>query len=173
MKANKSIVNVLKEGKKRLILDLCYVNKHIYKERIKFEDLKLTEQFLNPCEYTYTWLNIFINHIKSFLAFHGKLGVGGGACYFLKTRNLYNVIENQWLWDSRMNLTNYEKAIKELIFSKSNIKIFNKKPLRVYNLAKTFIFLDASSCAIWAIFENEPRTHTCHKILITKEHLES
>ena len=47
-----------------------------------------------------------------------------------------------------MNLTNYEKAIKELIFSKSNIKIFNKKLLRVYNLAKTVIFLDASSCAI-------------------------
>ena len=31
LKANKAIVNVLKEGKKRLILDLCYVSKHIYK----------------------------------------------------------------------------------------------------------------------------------------------
>ena len=31
----------------------------------------------------------------------------------LKTRNLYKVIENQLLWDSRVNLTNYEKAIKE------------------------------------------------------------
>ena len=51
MKANKAIVNVLKEGKKRSILDLCYVNKHIYKERKKFEALKLTEQFLNPYEY--------------------------------------------------------------------------------------------------------------------------
>ena len=50
LKANKAIVNVLKEGKKRLILDLCYVHKDIYKERIKFEDLKRTEQFLNPYE---------------------------------------------------------------------------------------------------------------------------
>ena len=49
LKANKAIVNVLKEGKKRLILDLCYVNKHICKERIKLVDLKVTEQFLNPC----------------------------------------------------------------------------------------------------------------------------
>ena len=54
LKADKAIVNVLKEGKKRLILDLCYVNKHIYKERIKFVDLKVTEQFLNPHEYMCT-----------------------------------------------------------------------------------------------------------------------
>ena len=38
----------------------------------------------------------------------------------LKTRNLYKVIENQLLWDSRVNLTNYEKAIKELIFWKNS-----------------------------------------------------
>ena len=50
LKANKAIANVLKEGKKRLILDLFYVNKDNYKERIKFEDLKRTEQFLNPYE---------------------------------------------------------------------------------------------------------------------------
>ena len=50
LKANKAIANVLKEGKKRLILDLFYVNKDHYKERIKFEDLKRTEQFLNPYE---------------------------------------------------------------------------------------------------------------------------
>ena len=91
----------------------------------------------------------------------------------LKTRNLYKVIENQWLWDSGMNWTNYEKAIKELIFWESNIKLFNKKPLKVYDLPEAVIFLDASSCAIWAIFENEPGTHTCHKNLITKECLES
>ena len=54
MKENKEIVYFLKEGKKRLILDLCYVNKHIYEERIKFEDLKLTKQFLNPYEYMCT-----------------------------------------------------------------------------------------------------------------------
>ena len=65
---------------------------------------------------------------------------GLGDIVQLKTRNLYKVIENQWLWNSRMNLTSYEKAIKELIFRKSNIKFFNKKPLRVYDLSKTVIF---------------------------------
>ena len=31
---------------------------------------------------------------------------GLGDIVQLKTRNVYEVIENQWLWDSRMNLTN-------------------------------------------------------------------
>ena len=65
---------------------------------------------------------------------------GLGDIVQLKTRNLYKVIENQWLWDSWINLTNYEKAIKELIFWKSNIKFLNKKSLRVYDLSKTVIF---------------------------------
>ena len=59
----------------------------------------------------------------------------------LKTRNLYKVIESQPLWDSRVSLTNYEKAIKELIFWKNNINFFfNKKPLRAYDLPRTVIF---------------------------------
>ena len=36
-------VTVQNSGKKRLILDLRYVNKHIYKERIKFGDFRLME----------------------------------------------------------------------------------------------------------------------------------
>ena len=42
----------------------------------------------------------------------------------LKTRNLYKVIKNQPLWNSRVNLTNYKKAIKELIFCKNNVTFF-------------------------------------------------
>ena len=42
----------------------------------------------------------------------------------LKTRNLYKVIESQPLWDSRVSLTNHEKAIKELIFWKNNVNFF-------------------------------------------------
>ena len=70
----------------------------------------------------------------------------------LKTRNLYKAIENQPLWDSRVNLKYYEKAIKELTFWKNNINFFfNKKPLRAYDLPRTVIFSDASSFAIGAI----------------------
>ena len=34
-------VTMQNSGNKRLVRDLCYVNNHIYKEEIKFEDLKL------------------------------------------------------------------------------------------------------------------------------------
>ena len=50
---------------------------------------------------------------------------------------------------------------------------FNKKPLRVYDLARTVIFSDASSCATGAIRENKSGTHTCRKNLTTKERLQS
>ena len=72
-------VTVQNYRKKRLILDLCYVNRHIFKERFEFGDLKLTEQFLNIYGHVRTWLNkaiiilIFINHITSFLVFHDSL----------------------------------------------------------------------------------------------------
>ena len=55
-----------------------------------------------------------------------KLGLGD--IVQLKSRNLYKVTENQWSWDSRVNLTNYEKAIKELIFWQNSINFLNKKP---------------------------------------------
>ena len=51
---------------------------------------------------------------------------GLGDTVQLKTKNLYKVIENQLLRDSRMNWTNYEKAIKELIFWKDNITFLIK-----------------------------------------------
>ena len=38
------------------------------------------------------------------------------------------IIENQPSWDSRVNLTHYEKATKKIIFWKNNINEFNKKP---------------------------------------------
>ena len=82
----------------------------------------------------------------------------------LKTRNLYKVTENQPLWDSEVNLTNYEKAIKELILWKIKINLFNKKLLRVYDIPRTFIFSDASSFSKGAIFESESGTHTCQKL---------
>ena len=68
---------------------MCYVNKHIYKEQIKLEDLKLMEQFLNPYEYMCAWLNkaiiilIFISQIKSFLVLHERLGENLLFCIYV------------------------------------------------------------------------------------------
>ena len=87
---NPLLVTVQNSGKKRLILDLRYVNKHIYKERIKIEDLRLIEQFLNPHEcmfmfdikQDYHHIDIHKSH-QNFLGFHGRLG--GKTCYFVFT----------------------------------------------------------------------------------------
>ena len=46
-------VTVQNSGKTRLIFNLRHVNKHIYKEHIKFEDLRLMKQLLNPHEYMF------------------------------------------------------------------------------------------------------------------------
>ena len=55
-KQNLTVVNPLSvavqpSGKKRLILDLRYVNKHIYKQKIKFEDWKTAINFFGPGSY--------------------------------------------------------------------------------------------------------------------------
>ena len=39
-------VSINSSGKKRLILDLRYVNGHVYKDKIKFEDWKCFENYL-------------------------------------------------------------------------------------------------------------------------------
>ena len=38
-------------GKKRLILDLRYINEHLYKDKIKFDDWKCFENYLGPRTY--------------------------------------------------------------------------------------------------------------------------
>ena len=43
-------VSINSSGKKRLILDLRYVNTHAYKEKIKFEDWKCFEHYLEGME---------------------------------------------------------------------------------------------------------------------------
>ena len=88
---NPLLVTVQNSGKKRLILNLRYVNQHIYKERIKFEDLRLMEQFLNPHEYMFMFdikqgyhhIDIHKSH-QNFLGFSWEVG-GGKTCYFVFT----------------------------------------------------------------------------------------
>ena len=67
-------------GKKRLILDLRYVNQHIFKDSIKFDDLKVMEQYLNPNDFMFKFdikqgyhhINIFEPHQK-FLGFSWQI----------------------------------------------------------------------------------------------------
>ena len=83
MKANKSIVNVLKEGKKRLILDLCYVNKHIYKAN------KIWGFETYGTIFESMWVHVYmIKHIykpyQKFSGFSWEVGDGGRGLLFFK-----------------------------------------------------------------------------------------
>ena len=47
---NQLLVSINSSGKKHLILDLRYVNTHVYKVKIKFEDWKCFEDYLEGKE---------------------------------------------------------------------------------------------------------------------------
>ena len=83
-------VTVQNSDKKGLILDLHYVNKHIYKEHVKFEDLRLMEQFLNPHDYMFKFdIKQGYHHIDIHKTHQKFLGlsweVGRKTCYFVFT----------------------------------------------------------------------------------------
>ena len=101
-------------GKKRLILDLHYVNKHIYKEHIKFEDLRLTEQFLNPHEYMFKFdIKQCYHHIdihkphQKFLGFSWE--VGGNLLFCIFCPPVWTNVSTVYIYKS------YEMSCKTLV----------------------------------------------------------
>ena len=64
------------------------LKKHIYKERIKFEDLRFMEQFLNPHEYMFKFdIKQGYHHVDIHKPYQRLLGfsweVGGGELVIL------------------------------------------------------------------------------------------
>ena len=73
---NPITVSVQNNGKKRLILDLRHVNKHLWKSKVKFEDIRVAMQYISIGSYffkfdlhsAYHHLDIFEGHTQ-FLGF--------------------------------------------------------------------------------------------------------
>jgi len=63
----------------------------------------------------------------------------------LKTRNLYNIIEIQNSWDSRVSLQQCDKVISELHFWKNILTDLNSKQLCSYNIPKLTVSSDSST----------------------------
>ena len=73
-------------GKKRLILDLRYVNSHIYKEYIHFEDWRSFEKFLILDCFVYKFdLKSGYHHIDIFPSHQTFLGIYWGTKYYVFT----------------------------------------------------------------------------------------
>lgn len=83
-------VSTDRAGKKRLILDLRYVNKHLYKERISFDDWRVFENYISENSFGYKFdlkkgyhhVEIFEEH-QTFLGF--SWGTGASRRYFIFT----------------------------------------------------------------------------------------
>lgn len=69
---NPLTVSVQSSGKKRLILDLRVVNKHLWKQPVKYDDIKVALSFLQKCSYmikfdltsAYHFVEIFSPHTE-------------------------------------------------------------------------------------------------------------
>lgn len=68
-------VNVRQSGKKRLILDLRYVNDHLVKDNIKFDDWRSFSQFVHPGSFVYKFdLKKGYHHVDIFPEHQTYLG---------------------------------------------------------------------------------------------------
>jgi len=140
-----------KGGKKRLILDLRYVNQNIYKEKIKFEDWKVVKEFLSPQGYMFKFdikqgyhhIDISLEHQK-FLGFSwflkGKVryfvftvlpfGLSPAPFIFTKTMRVLikfwreNLIKIAIFIDDGIGTDkNFEKAKQDAMFVKKSLKL--------------------------------------------------
>ena len=57
-----------------------------------------------------------------------------GNTIYLKTHNIYKIIESRPSWDSKFNLSLHQEAVKEIIFWKDNIKIIDKRFIKEYKI---------------------------------------
>lgn len=79
----------------------------------------------------------------------------------LKTRFLYKVIDDQSSWDSRVNILNFNEALKEIIFWRDNITSLNKKYIKNNVELQFSIFSDASDSGIGGFLRE--RNVSCYK----------
>lgn len=76
-------VSIQKSGKKRLILDLRHVNKYVFKNKFRCEDIKVAKEILSPGDFMFTFdlksgyhhVEIFLEHRK-FLSFSWEFSNG-------------------------------------------------------------------------------------------------
>lgn len=81
-------VSIQNSGKKRLILDLRHVNKYIFKNKFRCEDISVAKEILNPGDFMFTFdlksgyhhVEIFEDHRK-YLSFSWKFS-NGSVRYF-------------------------------------------------------------------------------------------
>ena len=85
-----------RSGKKRLILDLRFINKHIYKQHVKFEDWRVAQQYIQKDGFMINFdLKQGYTHIDIHPQYHTYLGfawsIKGKTHYFIYTVIPYGI----------------------------------------------------------------------------------
>ena len=95
--------------------------------------------------------------VKSFLKFTIRINT------YLKTCNIYKIIERKPSWDDKFNLSFHQEAITEIIFWKNNIKIINKKVIKEYKIPSLLVCSDASNSGLASIYKEKVKANICYK----------
>ena len=73
-------------GKKRLVLNLRYLNQHLWKQKFKYEDLRTAMMYFNPNEYLFTFdLKSGYHHVDIAEVHHKFLGFEWKGMYYVFT----------------------------------------------------------------------------------------
>ena len=77
----------------------------------------------------------------------------------LKTRYLHLLIENRTSWDATLNILNFPKAHREILFWVQNIHSYNQKFIKCPLNPQVIVSSDASSVGMGAVIENGTFCH--------------
>ena len=73
-------------GKKRLVLNLRYLNKHLWKQKFKYEDLRTAMMYFNPGDYLFAFdLKSGYHHVDIAEVHHKFLGFQWNEAYYVFT----------------------------------------------------------------------------------------
>ena len=84
----------------------------------------------------------------------------------LKTRYLHSLIENRTSWDATLNILNFPKAHREILFWIQNIHSYNQKFIKCPLNPQVIVSSDASSVGMGAVIENG---NFCHRNFTSQE----
>ena len=86
---------------------------------------------------------------------------------------MYKVIDSRVSWDSRTVMTPYQKAISEIFFWIKNLKIYNCRYIKEYNVPRVLVVSDASDTGLAAHTTNNNKLMISFKQFSYDESLKS
>ena len=92
----------------------------------------------------------------------------------LKPRNIYKIIESRPSWDNKLNLSLYQKAIKEIISWKNNIKIINKIVVtKKHKIPSLLFYSEGSNSDLASVYKEKGKADVCYKSFSDQEKSQS